>query len=131
MAMNTLPIVGAHYRPPAKTIIDCLPVGAKLFMEAEPTNPYDGNAVAVYIRSENIPQSAYETLEEHLANVGISLNELLSQEFWHLGYIPKNLAAQLRLNNIVPLDYKMEGTIGFSPSGKPMIRFEDAIAIQE
>ena len=47
MPMNTFPIVGAYYHPPAKALIDALAVDTPLLLIAEPDNAYDPNAIAV------------------------------------------------------------------------------------
>jgi hypothetical protein len=62
----TTSLVGAHFRPPAKALLAVLPTGHPLFLRPEPTNEYDSNAVQVALRTA-----------------------VLSQEEWHLGYLPR------------------------------------------
>lgn len=49
MANFTAPLVGMHFRPPAKDIVNCLPAGVELLLEHQPDNPYDGDAIRVLL----------------------------------------------------------------------------------
>lgn len=88
-----VPIVGAHFRPPAKTIIQSLPAGYTLELRPEPSNPYDPNAVAVWFDASHLSPDAKEELEATLPANGGNLEDLLSQRFWQLGYLAKEHAA--------------------------------------
>ena len=118
---NTLPIVGAFYRPPAKALIEILPIGTPLFLIAEPDNPYDPNAIAVFLESANIPDAAQATLEETLPPFGFSVEQVLSQPAWHLGYLPKEMAAKITTAGIIGTD-PFEVTFSTSANGAPRIR---------
>jgi len=80
-------IVGMHFRPPAKAIMAVLPTGAELRLEREPENQYDVNAVKVLVASAAIPKSQHEDLDLQASGFGHSLEEILAEPFWHLGYI--------------------------------------------
>lgn len=80
-------LVGMHFRPPAKTLLASLPAGTRLRLEAEPGNPYDENAIAVLLDSAELPESQHPTLEQALPANGSSLEEVLAQRWWHLGYV--------------------------------------------
>jgi len=127
MPHYTLPIVGAFYRPPAKIVLDAIPVGTPLFLSAEPDNEHDTNAVAVWIVSECIPASAHPKLEADLPRFGFSLDTFLEQEQWHLGYIPRDFAAGLRSQGIVPTDATVAVQFSVSNEGKPRVRFEEPV----
>lgn len=127
MSYETLAIVGAFYRPPAQIILRGLPIGAALFLAAEPDNPKDPNAVAVWVASEEIPASAHTFLEEELPKVGLDLETLLAQEQWHLGYIKKEIAAQLRFSAVVGEDEILRGAFATDPAGKPHFRFAEPV----
>ena len=126
MSTNTLPIVGMFYRPPAKALIDVLAVGTPLLLIAEPDNAYDPNAIAVWLHSRDIPEASHPMLEETLPPFGKSLEEVLSEEEWHLGYIAKEMAAQLRQCGAVGTDKAVEVTFATSASGAPRVRFAEA-----
>jgi hypothetical protein len=127
MSYSTLPLVGSFFRPPAQLVCDSLPIGAKLFLCAEPDNQFDANAVAVWIVSEDIPASAHHKLEVELPKFGLTLDQFLAQEQWHLGYVPKNFAAQLRAQNVVPLDSILDVEFGLASNGKPQIKFHHEV----
>lgn len=90
---HVVPLVGAHFRPPAKAILQSLPASYPLELRPEPTNPYDANAVAVWFDAASLSAPAKEELESTLPGSGSSLEDLLSQRFWQLGYLAKEHAA--------------------------------------
>jgi len=71
------PLVGSHFRPPAKAILAHLPDGASLVLDPEPSNPYDPSAVRVLVGVSEIPESEYPALEVELPEFGSSLEDLL------------------------------------------------------
>ena len=127
MSTNTLPIVGMFYRPPAKVLIENLAIGTPLFLLAEPDNQFDPNAVAVYLESHNIPEAAHASLEEALPAFGFSLDAVLGQDQWHLGYIPKDFAAQLRQTETVIPNLPVDVTFSTSANGSPRVRFTEPV----
>lgn len=90
---HVVPLVGAHFRPPAKAIIQSLPAAYPLELRPEPSNPYDANAVAVWFDASHLDANAKEELESTLPGNGSNLDDLLSQRFWQLGYLAKEHAA--------------------------------------
>lgn len=124
--MSTYPIVGAFYRPPAKALIDVLPIGTPLSLIAEPENAFDPFAVAVWLYSRDIPSGpAQETLRGTLPAFGIDLETVLAQDAWHLGYVPKEMAKALRESDTVPVDQPIEGSFSLSSGGAPRVRLSD------
>jgi len=122
MSTNTLPIVGAFYRPPAKALLDALPIGTPLYLLAEPDNQYDPNAVAVYLRSSDIPPQSQDKLMETLPPFGFDLETILLQDSWHLGYIPKEMAKVLRETGQILDEAPIDVSFSTSASGAPRIR---------
>ena len=92
---ETYPVVGAHFRPPAKGILEALPSGCPLRLRPEPDNPFDPNAVMVCVASASVPPTAHERLAQGLPLWGSSLEEFLAQPEWHLGYVPRTRACDL------------------------------------
>lgn len=80
-------LVGAHFRPPAKLLLEHLPSGTPVLLEPEPDNPYDENAVKVWLAPGEIPASEYDELREALVGFGTSLDEILATDRVHLGYV--------------------------------------------
>ncbi len=68
MSILTSLLVGDHFRPPAKLVLQHLPAGTQLQLELEDDNPYDAEAVRVYVSVLEIPQSQYSALESELPN---------------------------------------------------------------
>lgn len=135
--MSSYPIVGAHFRPPAKAILASLPTGAALSLVPEPENPFDSNAIAVFVEPKEIPPSEHETLAETAAGMGFDIEDILTAPAWHLGYIPKALAATIveDLNTAIAdasADGDMSGTgavtswpgtLAFDMKGSPQVAF--------
>lgn len=127
-------IVGVHFRPPAKSILAHLSARCPLRVRPEPTNPYDEFALQVLVASADIPQSEHDELGNDASFFGHSLESILEQPEWHLGYIPKVEAVHLQPRVICMLDDMQaqgdEGTdylpafLAFDAAGKPQVSFE-------
>lgn len=116
------PIVGAHYRPPAKAILSVLPAGAPLWLQPEPTNEFDPNAIKVIVHTDAIPESQLGELELRASGFGYSLEQIQAELAWHLGYIPKDRAAEL----IRYADHFLGGELCFAADGRPQIKINIA-----
>ena len=119
----TFPIVGAFYRPPAKALLAVLPVGTPLILCAEPDNPADPNAIAVWLLTASIPDTSLAVLDGELGAFGKTLSDVVDMESHHVGYIPKEVAAKLRYDGF-PVQTSVPGTFSCTTSGAPMVRFE-------
>ena len=89
------PVVGMHFRPPAKAILKFLQSDAALTLQREPENPYDPNAVMVFVDVTQIPEELRPELDETSQPYGFTLEDLFVQREWHLGYIAKEFAIHL------------------------------------
>lgn len=125
---HTFPIVGAHYRPPAKAILEALPLSTPLELHAEPNNEYDANAIQVLVASADIARAirnseeCRRTLVNACADCGFTdFETLLAQESWHLGYIPRGIAAKIKL------EADATGALCFLPDGKPAISISETL----
>lgn len=88
MSSRTLsPLVGIHFRPPAKAVLAHLPSGTALRLAREPFNEYDPQAIAVFVATSAIPASQHASLEAALAGFGFLLPEVLARSEHQLGYI--------------------------------------------
>jgi len=79
-----------------------LPLGQALWLVPEPTNEHDPNAIRVMLRGAKLDARAIEELREqaaHLEGYGFTPEDITEND-WHLGYIPKTDAATIvrRLN---------------------------------
>ena len=127
--MSQYSIVGAHFRPPAKAILASLPQGAALSLVPEPENPFDSNAIAVFVEPKEIPPSEHETLAETAQGMGFTVEDILTAPAWHLGYIPKALAAAIvgDLNDAIADEegsVSWPGTLAFDIKGAPQVAFQ-------
>jgi hypothetical protein len=127
MPYNTLPIVGMHFRPPAKVLVNALSIGVPLFLLAEPSNAFDEHAIQVFLESKNIPEAAHGFLDEGLPQFGFDLDTVLGQEQWHLGYIPKEFAKLLKESGTVVNDKPMDVTFATNAQGAPRVRFAEPV----
>jgi hypothetical protein len=129
MPTHTLPIVGLFHHQPASLLVECLGIGTLLFLLAEPDNQFDPNAVAVYLESHNIPQAAHEKLEHEAPRFGQSLDSILGQDQWMLGYIPRAMAQVLRETDTVVPNVPVDVTFETNPEGKPRVRRDEPFPI--
>lgn len=132
--MTTL-LVGAHFRPPARQVIECLPSGLQLDLEPEPENPYDPGAVRVMLAPGEIPASSHSLIDEAIQGTGTDLADLLSGPPLRLGYLAKTggkpLAGALDfeghsyVGNVEILeamtDANHQARLGFAGDGKPLV----------
>jgi hypothetical protein len=112
------PIVGDYHRPPARAILQVLPMGCPLQLVPEPANPYDQYAVMVQVASLDIPPDQYDNLEVFAGPQGFDLEQILSQSHWHLGYVPRTVSqevAEKLQGSCAP------GTLAFNARGKPQV----------
>jgi len=114
----TYPIVGQTYRPPAKAILSTIAIGARLILRPEPENPFDSNAKAVLIRTEDLTMEAFAALDDGRLKIhNMTIQNIAQSLEWHLGYIPKTM------NNFV-LTGEVEGRFAVGSNGGPRIRLE-------
>ncbi len=99
-------LVGMHFNPPAKIILQCLPSAAKVELRSEPTNPYDENAVEVWVSPSEIDETVLKLNEEDLVASGFDLDEIMDGDAIRLGHIAASgkkpiLTAALTIRGLV------------------------------
>lgn len=118
-------LVGAHFRPPAKLVLSALPNGTPLTLRAEPDNPYDEQAIAVYVAVDEVPEGEHEQLAEQLPSCGWTLEQLLSEGELQLGYLAAEGNKQLTKYQLTCCNKhfvgRSHGLLRFAPDGQPMI----------
>jgi type II secretory pathway component PulJ len=94
MAKFTSKIVGMFYRKPAQGILDGLPINFPLHLKREPENQFDRKAVAIFLFTKDLVnnEDVQAQLSEELQSFGYTIEDIMSKEVWHLGYVPKNSA---------------------------------------
>lgn len=147
MTTQTHPIVGAHFRPPAKAVLQVLPSGADLWVEREPENFHDPNAAKVLCSPQAIPPAEHQDLEVQVLGYGFDLAQVLAMDSIHLGYIPRDIMlvlapimdaqaqnAQIQFSELQNKvrDFQVElnvktmrwpGVLVFTAQGKPAVSF--------
>lgn len=136
------PIVGAYYRPPAKTILSLLAPGHSLVLDPEPTNPHDPDAIRVCVKLNSIelPEEDYSAVEDELMQYGATWADLRRDEFgeevedplFHIGYVPRSGAKTAKIDgvpsigNLEVLDIikapEWKATLTYSPAGQPIVQ---------
>ena len=106
-----LPIVGQRFRPPASELLNMLPGGHDIDLEAEPTNAYDPNAVKVVIPFSEFAQAALD----EIAKDGEQENWQALIFPFHVGYVPKELAKML----VESGEFPTKGYLAFDMQGRP------------
>lgn len=87
MTTLTTLLVGQHYHPPAKILLEHLPAGASLRLIHYAENPYDERAIGVWVEPKELPESQWPELEVKLPGQGFDLKEMLqSNEPLMLGH---------------------------------------------
>ena len=100
MRTLTTPIVGAHFRPPAKQLLEVLPIGTPMLLRAEPDNPYDENAIQVLVSlSKTYPISQWAVLAAALEGTGYTPQDLIDHA---KQIVPRELTACERRRFFLP-----------------------------
>jgi len=119
-ATTSAAIVGAHFHPPARTLLEVLPIGCPLILRREPHNPHDANAIAIFLEGRNVPE--VDGLDEALLGWGTSVAAEKARDEIDLGYIPRDHAADL-VHAGFPLG-DVDGSFSVSAGGAPRVRFQ-------
>ena len=120
---TTFPIVGMKFRPPAQALINSLAIGVPLTVMAEPENQYDPNAIAVWLYTKDIPEASKKALAETLPNSGFTIERVMAEEVYHLGYIPKEMAAELKASGAIRDNEPQAAQFLVSAQGQARVRF--------
>lgn len=123
------PLVGMHFRPPAKTVLANLPGGCELILDPEPGNQFDPKAIRVLVSPSQLPRSQYEALEEALPGQGTTLTDVLDDGMIWLGYVAdsdgkickESRQAGNREVGELMLDGSHQARLGFAPDGKALV----------
>lgn len=123
-------LVGAHFHPPAKLLLEHLPTGTPLELIPEPDNPYDesGLALGVWLRPEAVPESQWASLRETLPGMGQDWDQVLFiGEPLQLGHLAKSGGKPLAGTDYVGTEEWNKGgsplsaTLHFDPQGRALL----------
>ena len=118
------PLVGMFFRPPAKAILAHLPSSCPLEIQPEPENPFDVNALQVFVRSADIPAAQHEDLRADAAGMGFDLETILGEAEWHLGYIAR-ASAQHWVHHFSP--GRTPAKLTFTSEGTPQVTIVEPV----
>lgn len=116
------PIVGAYHRPPAQTLLNNLSLNTRLILRPEPGNFYDPNAIAIWVPRESFPNQNPD-LEASIQSRGLDVVEFFSQMEFQVGYLPREIAAELAPKLREKEILELYGTFGVTANGKPQVKF--------
>ena len=124
MPAHSHPLVGQKFRPPATALLSILPDHTACWLQAEPTNQHDPNAIQVWLAGCTIPDAAQEELEARLAGLYQEPPsfEQVREEIWHIGYIKATDAAELKAGG---LWFDREASLAFGPKGGVRVEWDD------
>lgn len=128
-----VPLVGMRFRSPAEDVVNCLPAGAELRIELQPENPYDADAIAVYIdglSETGKAAKAWEMLAKFFSEQGeFEKRELLTDPFM-LGFVANSEKTGGKWASTVGSYLKMDGRtgivckLGFNAQSLPQLQIE-------
>ena len=118
------PLVGAHFRPPAKSLLAILGVKTPLQIIRERENSSDADAVGVWLETsqlERLSPQAKAQLESDLSGYGFDLSGLLETPTLQLGYIGAKSGHAKMIASFLDKGQLVEGTLTFSLDGSPSV----------
>lgn len=127
-------LVGSHFVPPSKLLLENLPQGTKIRLLADPENPYDQNAIKVLLPPGGIPVERHEKLAEALPAMGWTLEDVLGADVLMLGHLAASDGKPLQKvqqsdpqivgnKEFLEAGLEGEGELLFDGSGMVLIRF--------
>ena len=131
-------LVGVHFHPPAKQLLDFIPGEAALLLEPEPENPYDPQAIKVLLPVKEIPEENFDAVKEILPSCGVDPEEFFEQENIVMGHVGASSGkpllkaranwpelAQSLTGNAEFLEAMKDpghsAKLGFAPTGDPLV----------
>lgn len=123
MSIHTLPIVGAKFRPPALCVLSSLGSQCRLLVRREPTNQYDPNALQVLVLPGSFSDATINKLRVELPNWGFSFDDVASLDEIHLGYVPRERAAEIAPQFDEASVGETLGVLTFNAEGAPRVQF--------
>lgn len=142
------PIVGAQFRPPAAALLRVLPVGHPLYIEPEPLNEYDPDALRIMLSLSTLDIDNNEQISTILSQTNLtaqkSLEDFINNNALHIGYVARstnsrscqidnkpsignteliNTLAHNKLINPIT-QWRYEAKLTFSMNGQPLIEVD-------
>jgi hypothetical protein len=119
--VNSAPLVGAHFHPPAKLILSWLRAGTALKLRREPDNPFDSNAIGVWVHLMALPYDVQIDVDA-LAGYGFSIEDLLQAR--QLGHIAAKTGEAAIIAPLLDAGEEPTATLGFDMRGIPTVKLD-------
>lgn len=127
---TTAPIVGMHFRPPAKDVLNLLPGGTELLLLREPDNAHDFSAIKVLVPGFSPDGKHADIYEGCLAQAmadehgALPWNKDSLTDPLHVGYVDSTKTGRavewsIELDQMDTMMW--EGKLTFSLDGKPVV----------
>ena len=119
------PLVGAHFHPPAKALLAQLRTGTELTLRREPDNPYDSNAIGVWLNWADVGPVSEDQLRDlasSLAGYGWSVDDIDGPV--QLGHIAAKTGEAASIAPLMDSGESPTATLGFNMNGQPIVRLE-------
>jgi len=119
--LTSAPIVGMHFRPPAKALVAALPSGTPLLLEPEPTNQYDPFAVKVLVDLSDMYDDFWDEIDQALGLAGVEKDELLEAPR-HIAYIDKaKTGSAMQVFAAMTAGHVPSARLGFDGNGNALV----------
>lgn len=133
-----VPMVGMHFTPPAKMVLALLASGTSFSLQPEPDNPYDGEAIKVFLNVAELFATSLldqEELDAALQGSGFDYEEVLANPalpMGHVGATGRGPCMKLALPGTTEVHALVgegvwedfEGLLGFTPAGVPTLTIQ-------
>lgn len=107
MTTLIIPLVGSHWHPPAKALLEHLPNGTSLRLRRDLENPYDEYAIEVHVEGASVPESQHAELAIKLGGYGRNLEETIAPgAWWKLGHLAASDGKPLAKMQLVRTDLR-------------------------
>lgn len=127
-------MVGMFHRPPAKDVLNSLPVGTKLWLQREPDNAYDENAVKVLLPGFG-PGGEHADLRAGLEATGKWGEEMFTDPL-HLAYVDSSKTGMAKIFSEAILETGDDNALfaaelSYSIDGKPQVVTELQVVAEQ
>ena len=121
--VNSAPLVGVHFHPPARALLSALRTNTPLRLQREPDNPYDPNAIGVWLDISDID---YDTAidVDALSGYGFTPDEIVATGCWQLGHIAAKTGEAAIIAPLMDAGVMPQASLGFNMKGAPIVQLD-------
>lgn len=127
------PLVGMRFRPPAEDVVNSLPGGTKLRVEFQEDNPYDADALAVFLdgfEEGGANEMCFNRLKTFFESEGEADKLQLLCSPLMLGFVANSEKTGGKFASTIKAYMQMDGrhtvdaALGFDAQARPLLIFE-------